>query len=72
MADSNAPQPNAPVNVMDDTGRKWSAKTGRDGVATLSVPAGHYTVSSSFCGSPRRITVVAGTRSYVQVACPIP
>jgi hypothetical protein len=72
MADSNAPQPNAPVRVVDDTGRKWSATTGQDGVATVSIPAGEYTVSSSSCGSPQRVTVVAGKRAYVQVVCAIP
>jgi hypothetical protein len=29
-------------------------------------------VSSSFCGSSQRVTVVAGKRAYVQIACVIP
>jgi hypothetical protein len=71
MADSNAPQPDAVVRVMDNTGRTWSATTGRDGIARVSVPAGRYTVSSP-CGAPQRVAVVAGQRAYAQVACDIP
>ena len=71
MAESNAPQPDATVTVLDDSGRRWSAKTGQDGVASVSVPAGQYTVSS-VCGSPQRVTVLAGKRAYVQLTCAIP
>jgi len=72
MADSNAPQPDAPISVADRTGHMWRAKTDQYGVATVSIPPGQYTVSSSSCGSPQRVTVVAGKRAYVHVVCAIP
>jgi hypothetical protein len=72
MAASNAPQPNAIVIATDDAGRKWSARTGQDGVASLSLPIGRYTVSSTSCGSPQRIAVETGKRAYAQIACAIP
>jgi hypothetical protein len=72
MAESNAPQPDAAVSVRDSTGHTWRATTGRDGVATIPVPAGRYTVSSPFCAGPQRVTVVRGQRAHVQVACTIP
>ncbi len=72
MGASNAPESGAPVSVVDDAGRRWAAKTGRDGIASLSVPAGQYRVSSSFCGSPQRVAVVAGKRTYAQIVCAIP
>jgi hypothetical protein len=72
MADSNAPQPNAIVIATDDAGGMWSARTGQDGVATLSLPIGRYTVSSTSCGSPQRIAVLTGKRAYAQIACAIP
>jgi hypothetical protein len=72
MGASNAPESDAPVSAMAATGRTWTATTGRDGIASWSVPAGQYRVSSSFCGSSQRVTVVAGKRAYVQIACVIP
>jgi hypothetical protein len=71
MAASNAPDPDTAVSVMDATGRTWRATTGRDGIASVSVPAGRYTVSAP-CGAPRRVSVLASKRTYVQVACDIP
>lgn len=74
MADSNAPQPDAPVTVTNGAGRTWSSKTGRDGVARFSVQPGHYAVTSPSCGpvAARQVTVKPGQRAYVQVRCDIP
>ncbi len=71
MAESNAPDPDTAVSVMDGTGHTWRATTGRNGVASLPLPAGRYAVSTP-CGAPRRVTVLASRRTYVQVACDIP
>jgi hypothetical protein len=72
MGASNAPESNAPVSVVAATGRTWTVTSGRDGIASLSVPAGQYRVSSPSCGSPHRVTVVAGKRAYAQIVCVIP
>jgi hypothetical protein len=72
MALSNAPEASAPVSLTADSGRTWSAKTDRSGLTRFAVPADRYTVSSSFCGAPQHVTIVAGKRAYVQLACAIP
>ncbi|MGH3521465.1 MAG: hypothetical protein ACRDU4_01250 [Mycobacterium sp.] len=73
MADSDAPQFDASVTVVNGAGRSWTAKTGRDGVASFSVLPGKYSVTSPSCGpGPQSITVKAGQRALVQVRCAIP
>jgi hypothetical protein len=71
MADSNAPQPNATVTLVNGTGRKWTANTGRDGVASFSVLPGEYSVTSLSCG-PQSVTIRASQRAYIQIRCDIP
>lgn len=72
MALSNTPQADATVHAVGTNGRTWRSRTGRDGVATLVVPAGHYVISSSFCGVPQNVVVTAGERARVQISCPVP
>jgi hypothetical protein len=69
---SNSPQADATVIAIDRDGHRRSALTGRDGVATFSVPEGQYTVSSSFCGAPHHVAVKAGERAHVEIVCPVP
>jgi hypothetical protein len=71
MAASDAPQADALVSVVSETGRTWRARTGRDGTASVSVPAGRYTVSTS-CGSPQPVTVPSGHRASVEIQCAVP
>ncbi len=74
MAASNAPQPNAPVIVTNEGGRKWSANTDSGGLATFSVQPGPYNVTSSSCGPliAQHVTVNAGQVARVEVRCAIP
>jgi hypothetical protein len=51
MADSNAPQPNAPIAVTDVLGSTRHAVTDASGLASFSVRPGRYTITSPSCGS---------------------
>lgn len=73
MADSNAPQPNAPIKLTNHAGRVWSHKTGRDGIARFSMRPGRYTINSPTCGrGPEQVTLKAGHPVRVQIECDIP
>jgi hypothetical protein len=73
MADSNAPQPGAPIGVKNAAGREWSTKTRPDGIATFSLRPGRYTIASPLCGrGPHAVVLKAKQRAYVQVRCDIP
>jgi hypothetical protein len=73
MADSDAPQPDAPIRVTNDVGREWSATTGHDGIAAFSLRPGRYTITSPSCGrGPQPVVLKSKQRTYVEVRCDIP
>jgi hypothetical protein len=51
-----------------------SSRTGTTGVATFSLPAGSYLISSPTCGSTRtrKVTVAAAGSSSITWPCPVP
>src|SRR3954469_14578803 len=57
MALSDSPDVGDRVTVTGAGGRTWSARVGRDGDATLTLPAGGYRVTSATCGAGRRVAV---------------
>ena len=74
MALSNAPQPGATVVVANSKGRKWTAQTGRDGVAKFSLRPGEYAVTSLPCApEPQTVAMKPGQLSHVQIiVCNVP
>lgn len=72
MAASNAPRAGATVKVSDGAGHRWTATTGQNGIASMTVPAGRYTVTSSSCGPAQHANALAGKTSYVQIQCDVP
>jgi hypothetical protein len=74
MAVTNRPVARANVTANDTSGRKTTALTGADGLATLNLIPGMYTVFSTTCGdrTGQQILLKAGTPARLQVVCAIP
>jgi hypothetical protein len=73
MADSNAPQPNAPIVLIAGDHTRHVRKTDSAGVATFSVLPGHYIVESPTCGhGPQRVVIHPNRVAHVEIRCDIP
>src|SRR4051794_2872629 len=72
MALSDSPDVGDRVTVTGAGGRTWSARVGRDGDATLTLPAGGYRVTSATCGAGRRVAVQAGATARPSLPCDVP
>jgi hypothetical protein len=73
MALSNSPAENETVTAVDGAGRKSVARTNADGLATLSLAPGRYTVFSTYCGTgPHHVVLTAEQALRVQIDCPVP
>ena len=73
MAASNVPQRGARITITDSSGRAWSARTDRGGIASFAVPDGKYVVHAP-CqpADPAPVLVRAGNPVRMQVRCYVP
>jgi phosphatidate phosphatase APP1 len=74
-ANIGTPIPNTKVTVTDSAGRTVMTTTGSNGLATLPLIPGRYTVSSELCGSggtAQPVTLSTTSSTRYQVVCPIP
>lgn len=73
MALSDSPAENENVTAVNAAGDKSVARTNADGVATLTLTPGKYTVFSTYCGTgPRHVVLATGQIVRVQIDCPAP
>lgn len=73
MALSNSPAENENVTAVDAAGSQSRTRTDANGVATLSLAPGRYTVFSTYCGTgPHRAVLSANRTTRLQIDCPIP
>ncbi len=73
MALSNSPAANENVTAVDAEGRRSTAPTDADGVVTMRLAPGRYTVFSTYCGTgPHHVVLTADRSARVQIDCPIP
>lgn len=73
MALSNNPAQGENVTAVDAGGRKSVARTDADGIATMRLAVGRYTVFSTYCGTgPHHLMLTEHRTTRVQIDCPIP
>jgi hypothetical protein len=73
MALSNAPAVGKLITATNSAGRQWQARTDARGRATFDVPAGRYTVVSSYCGrGPQHVHLRPNATARVQIQCDVP
>jgi hypothetical protein len=73
MADSDAPAVGKLITAADTHGHQWRARTGNNGTATFTLPPGHYSVVSSYCGTgPQQVVTHPHHDAQVQIQCDIP
>jgi hypothetical protein len=73
MALSNSPAQNENVTAVDAGNRNSVARTNADGVATLRLASGRYTVYSTYCGtSPHHVVLTIHAVSHVRIDCAVP
>jgi hypothetical protein len=73
MALSDSPAGSENVTTVDAAGRKIRARTNADGVTTLRLKPGRYTVFSTYCGTdPRHVVLSAAHTVRVQIDCAVP
>ncbi|HZC72534.1 MAG TPA: carboxypeptidase-like regulatory domain-containing protein [Jatrophihabitans sp.] len=73
MALSNSPVANENVTAVNAAGRQVTAQTDADGVATMTLRPGRYTVFSTYCRVGTHHAVLAANKAaHVQIDCPVP
>lgn len=73
MADSNASQPDTPIVLTADGGKKLTHQTNANGVATFDVRPGRYMIDSPTCGSgPRSVVIRSVGTPQENLRCDIP
>lgn len=72
MALDGRAAPGEPITVTDARGRTWPTRTGPHGAVTLRLPAGHYRVTSSYCGQPVPVWLRDGRPAAALLRCDVP
>jgi hypothetical protein len=72
MALRNSPAPNENVTAVNEVDQESTGLTDADGVATMNLAPGRYSVFSTYCGGSTSIALVANKTSRVRIDCPIP
>ena len=73
MALSDSPAENENVTAVDAAGNRSVARTNANGVATISLTPGRYTVFSTYRGTgPHHVVLTAEQAARVQIGCPLP
>jgi hypothetical protein len=72
MALFNSPAQGANVTAVDSRGSKHVARTDGNGMATMLLESGAYTVYSTYCGTgPHQVVLTAGQVTRVRIDCAV-